>query len=79
MGAALNSQAGIYQARYFAPWIRLWRDRDASAGRRYETEWNGVTAAGVAQGIDDEGALLLRLDDGTIAAVTSASSLRELT
>jgi BirA family biotin operon repressor/biotin-[acetyl-CoA-carboxylase] ligase len=57
--------------------ILLWRRLDASAGRRYETEWNGVKATGTAEGIDDEGALLLRLDDGTRIPVTSASSLRE--
>jgi BirA family biotin operon repressor/biotin-[acetyl-CoA-carboxylase] ligase len=57
--------------------ISMWRHLDATTGRRFETEWNGVQVTGTAEGIDGEGALLLRLDDGTPIAVTSASSLRE--
>ena len=58
--------------------IQSWRRFDATTGRRYETEWNGAPATGTARGIDDVGALLLRLADGTSIAVTSATSLREI-
>ena len=58
--------------------ISTWRRMDATSGRRYETTWNGATVTGTAEGIDDDGALLLRLDSGTQMAVISASSLCEI-
>jgi BirA family biotin operon repressor/biotin-[acetyl-CoA-carboxylase] ligase len=57
--------------------IERWRELDATRGRRFQADWNGATGVGTAEGIDDEGALLLRLDNGAVIAVTSASSLRE--
>jgi BirA family biotin operon repressor/biotin-[acetyl-CoA-carboxylase] ligase len=58
--------------------IRLWRRFDATTGRQFESTMDGVTVTGVAEGIDDHGALVLRLDDGTHIPVTSATSLREI-
>ncbi len=78
IGAVLNAYAGTHSALSFAAWISQWRALDATAGRHYETEWNGAVATGKAEGIDDAGALLLRLDNGSLAAVTSATSLREV-
>jgi len=78
IGVALNACAATDTELSFSSWIKSWRDLDATTGRRYETNWNGVAAIGMAEGIDGEGALLLRLDDGTLASVTSATSLREI-
>ncbi len=41
------------------------RERDALLGRRLE--WTG--GAGVGAGVDDAGALLVRLDDGSVVAL----------
>lgn len=57
--------------------ITAWRRHDATSGRRFEADWNGEKVIGTAEGIDDLGDLLLRLDDGTRIAVRSASSLRD--
>jgi BirA family biotin operon repressor/biotin-[acetyl-CoA-carboxylase] ligase len=43
--------------------LAAWRARDALRGR--EISWNGGT--GVAEGVDDEGRLLVRTGDGTLA------------
>jgi len=58
--------------------IRRWRQFDATTGRRFETRVGDSTVSGVAEGIDDTGALLLRMDGGSLQPVTSATSLREL-
>ena len=77
IGDSLSSWAYRCLPDYHAL-IHMWRHFDATSGRRYETEWNGVPVIGTAEGIDDEGALLLRLDSGMLVAVTSASTLREI-
>ncbi len=76
LGAALNTGAGIKTPQSISHWIRRWRELDATSGRRYETEWDGALIMGAAVGIDDEGALQLRIENGAVIAVTSASSLR---
>lgn len=59
--------------------VRTWRRYfDATTGRRYETLLRGLPRTGTAEGIDDEGALLLRVEDGESIAVTSATSIREI-
>ena len=77
-GSALSHYAGSHNPDSFGSIIRNWRRLDASAGRRYEVDLDGKTIAGTAEGIDDSGALILRFDDGSQSAVTSASSLREI-
>ena len=78
IGGALWSCAANHDPVSFAAWISQWRDMDATTGRRFATAWEGVAVTGTAEGINDQGALLLRLEDGTLATVTSASSLREI-
>ena len=58
--------------------LARWREYDRTPDRHYVTEQEGRQTEGVAIGIDENGALLLRLVDGTIRAVSSASSLREM-
>jgi biotin-(acetyl-CoA carboxylase) ligase len=57
--------------------IRRWRRFDATSGRRYLFDEGGAERSGVAEGIDNSGALLLRDEAETLTAVMSASSLRE--
>lgn len=77
IGRALHRQADILRDRGFPALLQRWRAYDRTAGRRYRTETEAATLLGVAEGIDDTGALLLRLDDGTLFPVTTAASLRE--
>ena len=44
---------------------RAWRERLETVGRRVRVSAPDGAVEGVAEGVDDEGALLLRLDDGT--------------
>ena len=59
----------------FSEILDLWRLYDVTAGRRYRAEVNGETYHGIAEGLNEEGALLLRLEDGTLLPMTTASSL----
>jgi BirA family biotin operon repressor/biotin-[acetyl-CoA-carboxylase] ligase len=59
--AALHLRYGELQSRRRAAIVARWRDRAASTfGRRVEWDAAGVTRHGVAEGIDDTGALLVR-------------------
>jgi len=78
VAASLNDQAVSKDVSARSNWVRIWRTLDSGAGLRYETEWKGKNVVGTARGIDDDGALMLQLDDGSLIAVTSASSLREM-
>lgn len=79
IGISLAGAAGSdYRSRQ-AGTIYNWKMYDSTKGRRYETDWNGDIVIGTAEGIDNNGALLLRLVNGERIVVTSASSLRELT
>ncbi len=46
-----------------------WRDRLAPLGRRATIRQRATTLEGLAEDVDDDGALLLRLDDGRLATV----------
>lgn len=54
--------------------LARWRALDATSGRTFYAQVDGGAVTGTAIGVDDEGALLLRLDDGSIAATWSAST-----
>ncbi|MBC7527157.1 MAG: biotin--[acetyl-CoA-carboxylase] ligase [Chthonomonadaceae bacterium] len=56
--------------------LDYWHLYDVSAGRRYRAEIDGETHDGIAEGLDEAGALQLRLEDGKLLAVSTASSLR---
>ena len=45
-------------------------------GRRVEVRSGDATLVGVAEGVDDRGALLLRLDDGRVATVLAGEARR---
>ncbi len=51
-----------------------WRLRDDTAGRTYTADSANGTIVGVAVGIDDSGALILRCDDGGVHTVFAATS-----
>jgi len=62
----------------FAATMALWRQYDTTAGRRFRTETVTGPAVGVAVGVDSEGGLMLRTDDGTLLTVLSASTTSEM-
>lgn len=74
----LDALAGGQDEARFPEILRCWRAYDLSSGRRYEALLPSGPQPGVAEGIDESGALLLRMDDGSLQAVTSASALRPL-
>jgi BirA family biotin operon repressor/biotin-[acetyl-CoA-carboxylase] ligase len=57
--------------------LSAWRAYDRMAGWIFHTEIDGTPVSGGAEGIDEYGALLLRLPDGQLVAITSASSLQD--
>jgi BirA family transcriptional regulator, biotin operon repressor / biotin---[acetyl-CoA-carboxylase] ligase len=69
--AALHARYGELQSNARAAVISCWRDRAVSTfGRRVEWDMAGVTRRGVAEDIDEHGALLVR-DGSTRARVIS--------
>jgi BirA family biotin operon repressor/biotin-[acetyl-CoA-carboxylase] ligase len=76
--AALHVRYRELQSNAHAVIIGRWRDRAASTlGRRVEWDVAGVTRHGVAEDIDDTGALLVR--DGTTRARVISGEVRWLT
>jgi BirA family biotin operon repressor/biotin-[acetyl-CoA-carboxylase] ligase len=75
--AALHLRYGELQSRASAAIIGRWRDRAASTlGRRVEWDVAGVTRHGIAEDIDDTGALLVR--DGAARARVISGEVRWL-
>lgn len=54
--------------------LARWRERDATSGRTYRGESEHGPVVGVAEGVEDDGALRLRLADGSTVAVRSATT-----
>ena len=48
-----------------------WRELLETTGRRVDATFGGDTFTGLAEGVDDTGNLLLRLDDGTVMTLTA--------
>ena len=48
-----------------------WRDLLETTGRRVQATFGGDSYSGLAEGVDDAGNLLLRLDDGTVVTLTA--------
>ena len=75
--AALQARYGELQSNAHTVVIGRWRDRAVSTfGRRVEWDVAGVTRHGVAEDIDDTGALLVR--DGTTRARVISGEVRWL-
>lgn len=73
----LRLQAALFVQEGFGAILDRWRVYDRTQGLRFQTEREGVIIQGVADGIEDSGALRLRLEDGSLLVVYAASSLRE--
>ncbi|MBW8814446.1 MAG: biotin--[acetyl-CoA-carboxylase] ligase [Caulobacterales bacterium] len=55
----------------FAPIAAGWSERATGLGQRCEARLPSRTLAGVAEGLDPDGALRLRLDDGALERITA--------
>ena len=61
----------LWIAQGFPPIARAWTDRALGLGERCEARLPNRTFSGVAEGMDSDGALRLRLDDGALARITA--------
>jgi BirA family biotin operon repressor/biotin-[acetyl-CoA-carboxylase] ligase len=70
---SLLSELDMLYGRYledgFAPLREEWQRRSAFQGQRVRVSSPGDDLAGIAEGIDDDGALLVRRDDGVVSRV----------
>jgi BirA family transcriptional regulator, biotin operon repressor / biotin---[acetyl-CoA-carboxylase] ligase len=76
--AALEVLAGAFErwrrawsAEGFAPIAAAWTQRAQGLGQRCVARLPNATLEGVAEGLDEDGALRLRLDDGRLERVTA--------
>ena len=60
-----------WTAEGFAPIAAAWTERALGLGERCEARLPTRTVAGIAQGLDADGALRLRLDDGAVERITA--------
>jgi BirA family biotin operon repressor/biotin-[acetyl-CoA-carboxylase] ligase len=75
---SLRRQADAYTLDGFAAILGRWRAYDRTPGLRYRAEWEGRIVCGIAEDIEESGALRLRLEDSSVLTVHAAASLREL-
>jgi BirA family biotin operon repressor/biotin-[acetyl-CoA-carboxylase] ligase len=61
----------LWATQGFAPISRAWTDRALGLGERCEARLPNRTLSGVAEGMDLDGALRLRLDDGALERITA--------
>lgn len=78
IAAALRAQAARRRAGGLEAILTAWRTYDRTPGRRFQTTMDGAVLIGTVEGVNEEGALRLRLEDGRAIAVHTASSLREV-
>jgi BirA family transcriptional regulator, biotin operon repressor / biotin---[acetyl-CoA-carboxylase] ligase len=60
-----------WAAQGFAPIAAAWTARALGLGERCEARLPNRTLAGIAEGLDSDGALRLRLDDGGFERITA--------
>jgi BirA family biotin operon repressor/biotin-[acetyl-CoA-carboxylase] ligase len=61
----------LWAAQGFAPVARAWTERAYGLGEACEAHLPGRTLKGVAEGLDTDGALRLRLDGGAVERITA--------
>jgi BirA family biotin operon repressor/biotin-[acetyl-CoA-carboxylase] ligase len=76
---ALRQAAERGRSKGFPAILEAWRALDRTPGRQFHTRIGDAAVLGTAEGVDERGALLLRLPDGELISVTSASSLFDIT
>lgn len=62
----------------FESTLSYWRQYDSTSGRKYQIDPMDESSIGIANGIDDSGAVIIKMSDGKCLSVMSASSLRDV-
>ena len=71
MAARFEAWRRTWTTQGFAPIARTWTERALGLGQPCEARLPARTLRGVAEGLDADGALRLRLDDGTLERITA--------
>jgi len=67
----LERWRALWAEQGFAPIAQAWTARAHGLGQRCEARLPNQTLSGVAEGLDADGALRLRLDDGAVVRITA--------
>jgi BirA family biotin operon repressor/biotin-[acetyl-CoA-carboxylase] ligase len=71
LAARFEAWRGLWASQGFAPIARAWTERALGLGARCEARLPNRTLSGIAEGMDEDGALRLRLDDGALERITA--------
>lgn len=71
LAARFETWRRLWAAQGFAPVAAGWTARAHGLGERCEARLPSRTLAGIAEGLDPDGALRLRLDDGSLERITA--------
>jgi BirA family biotin operon repressor/biotin-[acetyl-CoA-carboxylase] ligase len=71
LASAFERWRAVWDAQGFAPIARAWTERAHGLGAPCEARLPNQTHRGVAEGLDPDGALRLRLADGAILRITA--------
>jgi len=71
LAARFEAWRQVWAMQGFAPVARAWSTRALGLGQPCEARLPNRTVAGVAEGLDPDGALRLRLDDGGLERITA--------
>jgi BirA family biotin operon repressor/biotin-[acetyl-CoA-carboxylase] ligase len=71
LAARFEAWRGLWEARGFAPIAEAWTARAYGLGAPCEARLPERTLKGLAEGLDPDGALRLRLDDGAVERITA--------
>ena len=71
LAAAMESHRALWEGAGFAPIAAAWTRRAHGLGEPCTARLTGETVRGVAEGLDPDGALRLRLDGGEVRRITA--------
>jgi BirA family biotin operon repressor/biotin-[acetyl-CoA-carboxylase] ligase len=71
LAAAFERWRGVWATQGFAPIAEAWKARATGLGGPCEARLPHATLRGTAEGLDPDGALRLRLDDGGLERITA--------
>jgi BirA family biotin operon repressor/biotin-[acetyl-CoA-carboxylase] ligase len=69
--SAMESWRDVWERQGFAPIARAWTRRAHGLGSPCTARLTHETISGIAEGLEDDGALRLRLEDGSVRRVTA--------
>ncbi len=70
----LITNLSVFQHKGIAEFINAWNDLDYLSGRETSVKSIAATVTGIAQGINEQGHLLLKMKDGTVTAITTGDA-----